>query len=423
MTNNDNAFRIDRRRFLGTSAIGAAATLSAPAWLPRIGWAGTAGTSRDTLVIVFLRGGSDGLSMCPPWADPDLGGLRQALRIPPPGNQNGAIDLDGFFGFAPAMAPLMPAYQNGHLAVVHATGLSESSRSHFDMQRLMEFGVTSAGGEGITTGWAGRYLDTILPLSNNGVRGLGIENALPRSLAGGPKCVAAKDLAAFTMPGNPATAPARSTALTSMHAGEPFPLGPSALNAFVAMELLSAIDFEGYVPANGVQYPDTPFGKKLESAAALIKAGVGVEVIQADLGGWDHHNQQGPLDGQMAALMEELAGTLADFERDLSDTNDTIGRVTVVVMSEFGRRAKENASQGTDHGSGNCMLVMGGHVNGGQVFSDWPGLADGELDDGDLAITIDYRHILAEILTDRMSCTDLAAVFPSFTPVFRNITS
>jgi len=424
MTNETNdSIRIDRRRFLGSSALGAAATFTAPAWLPRVARAGTASTGRDTVVIVFLRGGSDGLTMCAPHADPRLYALRPTLAIQPPGAPNGAVDLDGFFGFAPAMAPLLPAYQAGRLAVVHATGLQDPSRSHFDMQRWMEFGVDGVGSNGVFSGWGGRYLQTIAPVGAGQLRGLAIEKTIPRSMAGGPACTAAPTPGSFVMPGSASTATVRRATITTMHTGEPFPLGPAALNTFATMDLLATIDFTNYVPSNGALYPTTSFGAKLESAAALIKADIGVELVEADLGGWDHHNQLGPLNGQMATLMDELSRALAAFDLDMSDGTHAIRRTTVVVMSEFGRRASENASAGTDHGHGNCMLVLGGSVNGGQVLSLWPTLNANALDNGDLAITMDYRDILAEILSERMGCTSLPSVFPGFTPTVRGIVS
>ena len=418
---HENSIHFDRRRFLGTGLASSAAALTAPAWLPRVSWDGTAGTGRDTLVVVFLRGGTDGLTMCVPYGDANLYTLRPNIAIGPPGTTSGALDLDGYFGFAPAMAPLMPAFQSGHLAIVDATGLSDPSRSHFDMQRWLESGITGAMAGGIATGWVGRYLQTIAPAGSGLMRGLAIENAPTRTLAGGPACVAVPDPSNFTMPGQANTAALRRAALTTMHATEPFPLGPAALDSFATMDLLATIDFDNYVPANGAVYPNTPFGTKLKSAAALIKANIGVEAIQADLGGWDHHNQLGPIQGTMATLMDTLSRALAAFELDLSDGAQTLDRVTLVCMSEFGRRANENGSGGADHGHGNCMLVMGGNVLGGQVVTNWPTLAPASLDHGDLAITIDIRDILAEVLADRMACTDLATVFPGYVPVFRNV--
>ena len=211
------------------------------------------------------------------------------------------------------------------------------------------------------------------------------------------------------------TAAARRNVLTTMYQSEPAPLGPAALDTFATMDLLATIDFDNYVPFGGAAYPATAFGDALKSTAALIKAGIGIEAMEIDLGGWDLHSALGPITGTMATKMDELTRALAAFHTDLDDPSSTLGRTTLVAMSEFGRRANENASAGADHGHGNCMIVMGGHVNGGQVIANWPGLALGNLDNGDLAITVDYRDILAEILEDRMGCTSLGTVFPSYT--------
>jgi len=414
-TNLESPAMIDRRRFLGRTALGAAATVTAPAWLPRVSYAGTAGSGRDTLVVIFLRGGADGLTLCVPYGDAELYNRRPVLAIRPPGQPNGATDLDGFYGLAPASVPLLPAYQAGHLAFVHATGLSDPSRSHFDMQKWMDYGVTGANSGGVTSGWIGRYLQTIAPTGNGLLRGIGLGASLPKSLAGGPASVAVPDPSAFTMPGSPTTATARRNTLTTMYQSEPAPLGPAALDTFATIDLLATIDFDGYVPFGGAAYPATTFGNALRSAAALIKANIGIEAIEIDLGGWDLHSALGPTNGTMATKMDELTRGLAAFHTDLDDLSSTLGRTTLVAMSEFGRRAAENASAGADHGHGNCMIVMGGNVNGNQVIATWPGLALGNLDHGDLAITVDYRDILAEILEDRMACTSLGTVFPSYT--------
>lgn len=406
--------RIDRRRFLGRTALGTAATLAAPAWLPRVSLGATAGSGRDTLVVIFLRGGADGLSLCVPYGDAQLYNRRPVLGIRPPGNPNGATDLDGFFGLAPASVPLLPAYQAGRLAFVHATGLSDPSRSHFDMQNWMEFGISGATSGGVSTGWLGRYLQSIGPAGSGLLRGVGIGSSLPKTLAGGPKCIPVPDPGAFVLPGSAGTATARRNALTAMYQGEPAPLGPTAIDTFATIDLLGTIDFDNYAPFGGAAYPATAFGDALKSAAALIKASIGIEAIEIDLGGWDLHSALGAINGTMATKMDELSRALAAFHTDMDDFSNTIGRVTLVAMSEFGRRAGENASAGADHGHGNCLIVMGGHVNGGQVIANWPGLATNNLDNGDLAITVDYRDVLAEILQDRMACTSLGTVFPSY---------
>lgn len=414
---------IDRRKFLGRSAAGVAATMSAPAWLPRVSFAAPASTRRDTLVVIFLRGGADGLTLCVPYGDADLYNRRPTLGVRPPGQTNGAIDLDGFFGLAPASAPLLGAFQAGNLAFVHAAGLSDPSRSHFDMQAWMELGVNGATSSGVSTGWIARYLQTIAPSGSGLLRGMGVTDALPRSFAGAPASVAVVDPSNFTLAGSTSTLAARRAVIASAYAQEPFPMGTTSSNTFATIDLLAAINFSQYVPANGAVYPSTTFGTSLRSTAAMIKAQIGVECIQLDLGGWDLHNQLGPITGTMATKMDELSKALQAFHLDLSDASNTLDRVTLVAMSEFGRRAGENASAGADHGHGNCMIVLGGHVNGGQVIRIWPGLATPNLDNGDLAITIDYRDVVSEILAERMACTSLSTVFPNWTATRYGVTN
>jgi uncharacterized protein (DUF1501 family) len=419
----DARFTFDRRQFIGTGLVGAAAAMSAPAWLPRVSFARPQGPVRDTLIVIFLRGGADGLTLCVPYGDAELYNRRPTLAVQPPGQTDGCTNLDGFFGLAPASVPLLPAYQAGHLAFVHATGLSDPSRSHFDMQKFMEYGVTGAQSAGVTTGWVGRYMQTIGPTGAGLLRGMGIGPILPRSFSGAPASLAVTDPDTFAIAGTAGTAAARRAVITAEFAGEPDPMGSAATDTFDTMDLLAQIDFTNYVPANGAVYPTSTFGTSLRSAAALIKAQVGVEVIEVDVTGWDLHNSLGPINGSMATRMDELTRGLAALHSDLDDASQTLSRVTLVAMSEFGRRASQNGSGGADHGHGNCMIVMGGHVNGGQVLRIWPGLATPNLDNGDLAITIDYRDILSEILTDRMACTSLPTVFPNWTPTMRGITS
>jgi uncharacterized protein (DUF1501 family) len=421
--NRRDAHDASRRQFLKTAASGAAA-LAAAAALPRVvlGAPGRTGrgAGRDVLVVVFLRGGMDGLTTCVPYGDAELYNRRPTLAITPPGTANGATDLDGFFGLAPASLPFLQPYQNGHLLFVHATGLTDPSRSHFDAQKFMELGVLGAQSTGVDTGWVGRYLQTIPPPGSGLLRGMTLSDILPRSFSGGPASLPISDPDNFTLPGTASTLAARRLTLTQMYASEPAPLGPAALDTFDTMDLLATIDFAGYVPSNGALYPATTFGTQFKTMAALIKADVGVECLEADLGGWDLHNQLGPLTGTMASNLDQLSKAMLALYLDLGTDID---HVTVVVMSEFGRRAAQNASLGLDHGHGNCMLLMGGHVNGGQVIRNWPGLALANLDNGDLAITIDHRDVLAEILADRMACTSLATVFPNYTPTFRGVTS
>ncbi len=415
--------QLSRRHFLGmTGGLLTAAAL--PGWLPRVVLADSHSSSRDVLVSIFLRGGADSLSLCVPHQEASYYQLRPNLAIPPPdSSQPGrSFDLDGFFGFPPALEPLLEAYQDGALAVVHACGLENTSRSHFDAMHFMEVGQERPPAD-LFTGWLGRHLQATAPTLTDGfLRAVGIGFGLPRSLVGGPRTMPIQDFTRFGFGGDIDTLPARQEALEAMYAAVPDPLGSAARNTFGTVELLKQIDFAGYQPTGGAAYPEGEFGTALRSAAALIKAEVGVEAIAVDLGGWDTHDFQGPLDGQLAAVMGSFADGLAAFHKDLWSAERT--DVTVVAMSEFGRNAFENGSAGTDHGHGGAMFALGGNVAGGRVITEWPGLAPGQLfEEQDLAITIDYRDVLTEVLTKRLENPDFRTVFgdPSFTPTDRGV--
>lgn len=247
---------------------------------------------------------------------------------------------------------------------------------------------------------------------------------LPRTLVGAPATVPVADPAQVGYAGDPASLEGRRRALETMWDHTPDEaLRLAAESTRRTVELLEAIDFGAYRPASGAAYPEGEFGTALRSVAALIKADVGLEAAAVDLGGWDTHEEQAPLTGTTSFVMAQLAGGLAALHADLFTDGRT--DVVAVVQSEFGRNAFENGSRGTDHGHGGVMLLLGGHVAGGRVLADWPGLADGQLYEGqDLAITIDYRDVLAEIVSRRLGNPDLAAVFPDpgYTPVMQGVT-
>lgn len=415
---------LSRRRFLVRTGLMAAAAATVTTALPRVALGSTTGHARDVLVVMFMRGGMDGLSLCVPYGDAELYNRRPTLAIRPPGQTNGATNLDGFFGLAPAALPLLLPYQAGDLAFVHASGSTDPTRSHFDAQKFMEAGAPNQPNNLPPTGWIARHLQSSQPMSSGLLRGVSADYLMARSLAYAPATLPIPDLSGFVMPGDPATAARRRRTLRQMYspdlASPVAGLKNAALDTFKTIDLLGAIDFAHYVPSNGASYPQTPFGNKARSAAALIKANAGVECIEIDLEGWDMHTNLGPISGAMASHVDQLARTLAAFYDDMGSL---MRHVTVVVMSEFGRRAAENGNLGTDHGHGNCMIVMGGAIHGGQVLRQWPGLAPSQLDNGDLAITIDYRDILSEIIDRRLHNTNLATVFPNYTPVYRGITN
>ncbi len=431
MPTNDNAscgceeFQTwTRRRFLDQSRAAIAAVATAPAWLPKIALSQEFVSNRDVLVVVFLRGAMDGLTAVVPHGDPNLyaPGLRPNIVVPPPGNTNGAVDLDGFFGLAPALAPLHQIYAANQLAVVHATGSPDPTRSHFDAYKQMEYGTPLAPNT-LFSGWLARHLQGTAPTGSGLFRGIALSDLLPRTLAEAPATLPIPDPANFAFPGNPLTAIDRRNALEQAYLTSVDPVGTTAQSTVDTLALLESIDIAGYIPSGGAVYDDEYLAYSLRSVAAIVKADVGLETAVVELGGWDTHSQQGVFTGGMANQMAKLSSALVAFWLDMQSR---INSLTVVVMSEFGRRADENGSLGTDHGHGNCMFAIGGGIAGGQVLADWTSgelLHPDLLHDGDsLEVTIDYRDILSEILQNRMDNTDLATVFPNYTPTFQGIT-
>lgn len=366
--------------------------------------------ARPVLVQLFLRGAMDGLTTVVPHGDGDYYAARPTLAVPPPGSAGGARDLDGFFGLAPAAAPLLTPYSNGHLALVHAAGSTDPTRSHFDAFARMEYGAPNLAPGQVDDGWVTRYLGQV-PSLGGPLRALALGDLLPLALAGAPGALPIADPAHFLFPGLPSSAADRAARLAATHARRGGVVGEAALGTLDSIALLAGAGLAGSLPAGGAQYPDTPLGARLRSAAALIRADIGLEVITVDFDGWDLHAALGPLDGAMAALLDELTRALEAFYLDLAGHLDDY---VLVGLSEFGRRVQENASAGADHGHGNALFVLGGGVNGGQVHGSWPGLAPAALDHGDLAVTTDYRDVLGEVLARRLGVgpAGLAAIFP-----------
>jgi uncharacterized protein (DUF1501 family) len=416
---------LSRRQFVsGAGAVAASALF--PAWLPRVVLAEHYQSERDVIVSIFLRGGVDGLTLCVPFADANYYTGRPTQAVPPPdsGLPGAATALDNFFGLPPAMTPLLPAYLAQDLLIVHACGQSNhTSRSHFDAQRWMEIG--KAADPTLVSGWLGRHLATAPPMKTNPeapLRALGLASGLQKTLVGGPKTLPISNPASFTIGGTSSTAAQRQSIIQADYAAEPDPyLNASAVDATNTVTLLQSLNINGYVPANGAVYANNNFARSLRSVAALIKADVGIEAAQVDLGGWDTHANQGSVTGSMANSMTTLAMALRAFYQDVIATSGI--RITLVAMSEFGRNARQNGSEGTDHGRATAMLVMGKGIAGGRVLvNGWPGLAREQLERGDdLRVTTDFRDVLAEIVQRRLGNTD-ARVFPGYTPTFRGVT-
>jgi len=383
----------------------------------------TAG-GKKILVVLFQRGAADGLNIVVPFGEPDYYALRPTLAIPQPkeGVENTVLDLDGFFGLHPSLSPLVPLFKQEHLAIVHAAGSPDTTRSHFDAQDYMESGTP--GVKSTTDGWLNRALraeDLVRKdlahahEHDSPFRAVAMGQNLPRTLQGLTPAVAVSDLRTFQVQG----APSAAGGFEAMWAQSlDKKLGDTGREMFDAISMLRKADPAKYQPENGAEYPrggggGARFGQALQQVAQLIKSNVGLEVAFADAGGWDTHVGQGAAQGQLANLLADMGKSLAAFHRDMGDRMEDI---VVVTMSEFGRTAKENGTRGTDHGHANCMFVMGGGVKGGKVYGEWPGLAPEQLNEGrDLALTTDFRTVLSEVLVKHQGNTSLKAIFPGFT--------
>ena len=413
---------LSRRGFLRGTSLAAAAGASLPAWAPRVAFGKPGAPARDVLVHTFLRGAADGLSIVVPHGDPYLYTSRPNLAVPPPGQPDGALDLDGFFGLNPNCSALLGAYNSGDLAVVHAAGSTDPTRSHFDAFKAMEGGVPNGNLSLVKDGWLGRHLRDTLPWGSGYLRGLALEPLMPIYMAGSDGALPIEDPPGFVFPGRASTAAARRAALENMYALSEEPLKSGATSTFGTIDLLAGVDFENYTSSGGVPYPNSYFGNQLRMTAAMLKADIGIEAFGVDYDGWDHHENMGPINGLLANMLVDLTTCLEAFYLDLA-ADGWLDSTVILVMSEFGRTVLENVSLGTDHGRGNMMLAMGGHIAGGQVFSSWPGLAPHQLELGDLAITTDYRDVTGEILVRRMGNNDLSTIFPGHTPSFIGITT
>lgn len=403
---------LSRRIFLRNSALAMVGVGAAPLWLQRAALAKDApGRRNKVLVAIFQRGAADGLNIVIPHGEQRYYDLRPTISVPRPNAAvpaDSAIDLDGFFGLHPSLASLKPLWDRQELAIVHATGSPDPTRSHFDAQDYMESGTP--GLKATADGWLNRALPPVTGKPSP-VRAVSLGPVLARTLKGSNSAVAVENLNNFTV-----RDAAASKVLESMYgSSQDQILGGTGRETFDAVTLLQSMQKTPYQPAAGANYPRGKFGDSMRQIAQLIKADVGVEVAFADLGGWDHHvNETGPRAsvGQLANRLDEFGASLSAFYRDLGDRMED---VVVVTMSEFGRTAKENGNRGTDHGHANAMFVMGGPVKGGKVYGKWPGLAPEQLyEERDLALTTDFRDILSEAVRSHLGNTSLKSVFPNY---------
>ncbi len=404
-----------RRGFL----IGCSATIAsmAGASLSNLSFAksASADTSEGTLVVVYLRGGWDALSVLPPLGGEDRGhyeAIRPWLKIPVEG-ESAAVALDDHLGLHPALSDLLELYQSKHLAVIPATGLPLNTRSHFDAMRFIETGTP--GQRGTTTGLLSCHLQSLPEEIDTPLRAVASDFAIPTSLLGSGEAVAMRNPADFLLVDDADHRKKLTRLLSRLYEGESWlhHAGQRTLATIRGMENLG----DGKT-SSAADYPDGELGERLKMVAPLLKRGLPLRVATVDFGGWDTHKWQGEgSQGYFADLLCQLGASLSTFYRDLEAHNLT-SRLSVVVMSEFGRRLSENASRGTDHGHGSAMFVLGGKVNGGRLYGQWPGLAREQLyDRADLAVTTDYRQVIAEVLTTQTWNPQLDMVFPGYVPV------
>ncbi len=399
-----------RRLFLRQGAMALVTLGFAPSFVSRI--AAESAGRRKRLIVVFQRGAVDGLNMVVPFGEADYYRARPNISIARPGGADGAIDLNGFFGLHPRMSSLKPLWDRGELAVVHATGSHDTTRSHFDAQDYME--SATPGVKSTKDGWLNRYLSGTgnrEPGTGNPLRGVAVTKQMPRSLQGAAPALAIGSTEDFTV--------ADMSARTSFEeiyaaAQSDKALRGTAGEAFDAMKTLANKTAGQYRPANGASYPRSPFGQAMQEIARLATSDVGLEIAFAESTQWDHHVNEGAATGQIANRLDDFSRGITALAGDLGDRMaDTV----ILTMSEFGRAVAENGSRGTDHGHGNAMFVIGGSVKGGQVYGKWPGLAVNDRYEGrDLAVTTDFRDVFGEVVMTHLGASAATAnkVFPGY---------
>ena len=396
-----------RRIFLRNGAMAVVGTAAMPSFLTRAACGITQTTSRPKrLVVIFQRGAADGLNIVVPHGEHQYYAMRPSINIP----KKSVIDLDGFFGLHPSLSPFQALWQQRHLAIVHAAGSPDPTRSHFDAQDFMESGTP--GIKATEDGWLNRSLRS-LSSAPSPFRAIALGPSLPRILSGSEPCVAMNNINDFGVGSrNPKPSPAASAFAAMYDQSSDTVLHTTGGETFDAVKMLRAANPGKYQPAAHANYPKGRFGDSLRQLAQLIKANLGVQVAFADIGGWDHHVNEGAVEGQLGNVLADFSQSLSAFWIDLGDlAEDTV----IVTMSEFGRTARENGNRGTDHGHANVMFVLGGPVKGGKVYCRWPGLDQSQLYEGrDLALTTDFRQVIGEAVSKHMGNKNLAQVFPSY---------
>ncbi|HEY0377253.1 MAG TPA: DUF1501 domain-containing protein [Pyrinomonadaceae bacterium] len=407
---------MDRRFFLKSSGVALAsvgAMGGVPSFLRRAVLAqGIGNGRRKVLIAIFQRGAVDGLSMVVPHGEGAYYGLRPTLQIARPKGAGAtvgeaAIDLDGFFGLHPSLASLKPLWDTKRLAIVHAVGSPDSTRSHFDAQDYME--SATPGRKGTPDGWLNRYLQTKPEPKASPFRAVSLTTNMPRALYGPAPAVAVSNLADFSIRAGAYSQKVQGGFEAIYEERARDALGGTGRETFEAVNFLKRVNPAQYKPENGAQYPRTPFGNSLLQIAQMIKAGVGLEVAFTNVEGWDTHLNQR---ARLSNLLREFGAGLGALATDLGARMDD---VVILTMSEFGRTARENGSRGTDHGHANAMFVIGNSVRGGKVYGDWPGLDAADLHEGrDLALTTDFRDVFGELAQKHLGNSNLKSLFPGY---------
>ena len=397
-----------RRVFLKNGSLTLVSLGFAPAFVARAAEAAQA--RQKVLVAIFQRGAVDGLNMIVPFGEKAYYSARPSIAIPKPNERDGAIDLDGFFGLHPRMAPLEPYFKRGELAIVHACGSHDETRSHFDAQDYMESGTP--GVKSTHDGWMNRYLHAKEHENASPFRAVALAPSLPRTLQGSAPALAIGQLGQFGVRAGMASDMMASSFEAQYAQAADSLLRPTGKEAFDAVKMIKDVNPAGYQPSNNAQYPPSAYGDALKQIAQIVKGNLGLEVAFAETGQWDHHTNEGSTQGQIANRLNDFASGLAAFAQDLGDR---MADVVLITMSEFGRTVKENGNRGTDHGHGNAMLILGGGVKGGKVYGKWPGLERDQLWQGrDLAITTDFRDVFAEAVTSHLGAKDVSKIFPGY---------
>jgi uncharacterized protein (DUF1501 family) len=400
---------ISRRVFMKNGGLALVSLGFAPEFLART--VAASESRRRVLITIFQRGAVDGLNMVVPFGERDYYKARPSIAIGAPGSGPGAaVDLNGFFGLHPRLETLKPLFDQKQLAIVHACGSPDATRSHFDAQDYME--TATPGVKSTTDGWLNRYLHAREHQAATPFRAVALASQLPRSLQGIAPALAIGQIDRFGIRAGQSSEMVQSSFEREYADAADRVLHTSSRDAFNAIRLLKEADPQRYTPANGADYPPSAYGQALKQIAQLVKADVGLEVAFAESGNWDHHANEGAATGQIANRLDDFGRGIAALARDLGDRMQD---VVILTMSEFGRTVAENGNRGTDHGHGNAMMIIGGGVKGGRIYGRWPGLAPEQRHDGrDLAITTDFRSVFNEVVRGHLGLTDTRAVFPGF---------